>query len=156
MTIAPLWRRFAAMLYDSLILLAISMAYGAGITLLGIGLGNKPSRDYQPMFQTGGAGELILLGWLVCLVGFYIGFWYRSGQTVGMRTWRLRLVDQNNPNQPPSFVRCCQRAALGLLSFWLFGLGYWYRYIDKDGHCLHDKLTKSAVVVLPKPISQFK
>lgn len=157
-TTAPLWRRFAALGYDSLILLAISMAYGGLVTGLGAFAGNASGAgpDYQPMFKTGGAGELVLLGWIISLASFYIGFWYRSGQTVGMRAWRLSLVDINNPNQHPSFVRCCQRAAWGILSFSFAGIGYWYRFANKDGQCLHDKLTHSAVVVLPKPSKPSK
>ncbi|HEY7773326.1 MAG TPA: RDD family protein [Marinagarivorans sp.] len=147
---APLWRRFAAMVYDSLILLAISMAYGAVVTLVGSVIFPASDQQYQPMFTTGGPGELVLLGWILCLVGFYVWFWYRSGQTVGMRAWRLSLVDFNQPNQRLSFVRCCQRAAWGTLSFFMLGLGYWYRLFDKNDQCLHDKLTHSAVVVLPK------
>ena len=159
---APLWRRFAALMYDSLILLAISMAYGGLVTAVGavLGLGdqalvnqalvNQSTEQYQPMFTTGGIGELVTLGWILTLGCFYVGFWHRSGQTVGMRAWRLCLVDVHSQN-PPSFIQCCQRAAWGLLSLLVIGLGYWYRFFSPTGQCLHDKLTKTNVIILPKP-----
>lgn len=149
---APLWRRFAALIYDSLILLAISMAYGALATGIGamLGLGSKSSEQYQPMFATGGMGELVMLGWILSLSCFYVWFWHRSGQTVGMRAWRLCLVDTHS-NTPPSLIKCSQRAAWGLLSLLAAGAGYWYRFLSPTGQCLHDKLTATQVLVLPKP-----
>lgn len=148
---APLWRRFAALIYDSLILLAISMAYGALATIIGatLGLGSPNAEQYQPMFSTGGIGELVLLGWILTLASFYIGFWQRSGQTVGMRAWRLCLIDLDT-NKPPSLIRCSQRAAWGMLSLLLAGIGYWYQFFSPKGQCLHDKLTSTTVIVLPK------
>ncbi|WP_394202621.1 RDD family protein [Marinagarivorans algicola] len=149
---APLWRRFAALGYDSLILLAISMAYGAVVTIVGatLGLGSQQGAEqYQPMFATGGIGELVLIGWILTLGSFYVGFWQRSGQTVGMRAWRLCLIDVHT-QQPPSAVRCSQRAAWGVLSLLLAGIGYWYRFFSPTGQCLHDKLTTTTVIVLPK------
>lgn len=130
------------------------MAYGALITIVGAFIAPNSEQQYQPMFKAGGMGELVLLGWILCLAGFYVWFWHRSGQTVGMRAWRLSLVDYNQPNERLSLVRCCQRAAWGTLSFFFAGMGYWYRFFDANDQCLHDKLTRSAVVVLPKPSAQ--
>lgn len=147
---APLWRRFAALFYDSLILLALSMAYGALITAIGAQIMPLSPQDYQPMFTAGGSGELILLGWILCLAAFYIIFWRRSGQTIGMKAWRLQLVNAAQPSQPPSWTRCSQRAAWGLFCLIFAGIGYWYRFINPTGQCLHDKLTQTQVIVLPR------
>ena len=97
-TIAPLWRRFAAMFYDSLILLAISMAYGAVVTALGAILLPPAEQDYQPMFEAGTLKELVTLGWLCTLVLFFSFFWHKSGQTVGMKAWRIQIVDVDHPS----------------------------------------------------------
>ncbi|HMU67228.1 MAG TPA: RDD family protein, partial [Cellvibrionaceae bacterium] len=59
---APLWRRFAALGYDSLILMALSMGYGALITSVKVALGT-PGHDYQPMLKS----PLYFLGWLSVL-----------------------------------------------------------------------------------------
>ena len=153
--IAALWRRFAAMAYDGLTLLGISMAYGALVTLLGVAIYGAPSESspnthYQSMFQTGGTSELVMLGWVTCMVGFYVFFWQRSGQTLGMRAWRLKVVDEHNPLQRLSWVRCTQRAAWGFLSLALAGAGYWYLWFNRRQQCLHDQLTQTCVVVIPK------
>ncbi len=147
---APLWRRLAALVYDSLILLAISMAYGALVTLTGALGGQTQEAKYQPMFHAGGSAELVLIGWILCLVFFYVGFWQRSGQTLGMRAWRLKLVDAHDNNAKISMSRCLQRAAWGAPSVIFFGLGYWYRFISPTRQCLHDKLTRTQVIVIPK------
>lgn len=147
---APLWRRFAALVYDSLILLAISMAYGALVTLTGVLNGQAQTEKYQPMFHTGGTAELVLIGWILCLVFFYVGFWHRSGQTLGMRAWRLKLIDAHNSDTKVSIARCLQRAAWGVTSLAFLGLGYGYRFISPTKQCLHDKLTHTQVIVLPK------
>ncbi|MDZ7923233.1 MAG: RDD family protein [Marinagarivorans sp.] len=147
---APLWRRFAALVYDSLILLAISMAYGALVTLTGALNGQAQSEKYQPMFHAGGIAELVLIGWISCLVFFYVGFWHRSGQTLGMRAWRLKLIDAHNSDTKVSISRCLQRAAWGVPSLVFLGLGYGYRFISPTKQCLHDQLTRTQVIVIPK------
>ena len=195
---APLWRRFAALAYDSLILIALSMVYGALITALGIGLesagwngaGNKgiqaeqaaktmpeglvanslstndldpnnitsnytasnsaPSEAYQPMFKTGSLGELVLIGWILFFAAFYIFFWRTSGQTLGMKAWRIRLIADNTENKRPSIIQCAQRAAWGVMSLAIAGSGYWYRFFSPTGQCLHDKLTRTHVIFIPE------
>lgn len=153
-TSAPLWRRFAAMVYDVFLLGAISMAYGAIVTAIGAIFGTKQTQDYEPMFATGGLGELVLLGWVLSLATFYVLSWHYRGQTVGMKAWRLQVVDDAAQEAPPfkhpSMVRAAQRSAWGLLSFTLLGAGYWYRFFDRENRCLHDMLSNTRVIVLPK------
>lgn len=142
---APLWRRFAALTYDSLLLLALSLGYGGLITLLGALVAEQIADDYQPMFT----GFWFPAGWVMTLVMFYCWFWRRSGQTLGMRTWRLQLVTLATPNGSPRWSQCFQRAFWGFLALILGGAGYWYRFLDKKGDCLHDRLSRTRVIVLP-------
>ena len=46
---APLWRRFAALGYDSLILMALSMGYGALITSVKVAL-DTPAKTISPCY----------------------------------------------------------------------------------------------------------
>ena len=64
---APVWRRLAALLYDSFILLAISFLYGAAATLAGT-LAGWHQADYQPMFRH----WLFTLGWVAVLAGWLV------------------------------------------------------------------------------------
>lgn len=142
---APLWRRLAALLYDSFILLALSFAYGAAATAVAAMMGMQ-ARDYQPMFQH----WLFGLGWVVILQGFYYGFWRKSGQTIGMRTWRIRLGDRADAAAPAGRLQCLARVVLAPPLVLLGGLGYWYSFIDRRGDCLQDRLSGTQVVLVPK------
>ena len=144
-TIAPLWRRFAAMLYDSFILLAISFGYGALLTLVMAKIRSAPMGDYQPMFNH----PAFFLGWVLTLCFFYGWFWWRCGQTVGMKAWRLQLVG-SEPSNPLNVKQIFIRLAAGIPSVALLGAGYWYQWFNKDKACLHDRVSQTVVVVLPK------
>lgn len=146
---APLWRRFAALIYDSFILLAISMLYGAVTALVYVVTQGSANNDYQPMMN----GPLFQLGWLLSLGSFYVYFWYRDGQTVGMRAWRLRLVEAN-PSQVERnglpLKHCLLRACLGPFCLGIFCLGYFWAWLDRNGDCLHDKWSGTRVLALAK------
>ncbi|MEJ0003420.1 MAG: RDD family protein [Pararobbsia sp.] len=61
--------------------------------------------------------HLWLTAWLGLVVGVYfVGFWTHGGQTLPMKTWRLRLVDAQL--QPVSTPRAIARYVLSWL-WWL-------------------------------------
>lgn len=144
-TFAPIWRRLAALLYDSFILLALSFLYGALFTFLGALFGQHTS-DYQPMFHHWS----FTLGWILTLAFFYIWFWQKSGQTIGMRTWRLKLVDDLEHLRTPHWRLCVLRALVAPLVILPAGIGYWYGWIDKKGRCLQDRMSGTNVVLITK------
>ena len=142
--IAKLPRRLAAMVYDLLVICGVSLVYG----MIGFGLKTLVYGP-TPVGTRPVGGLLFQLGWAAVLLGFYLFFWHRAGQTIGMRTWRLKLI--NNNGELPSIAQCLARCLAALLSFGLFGLGYWWSLFDRE-HCTwHDRLTKTRVVLLPKP-----
>ncbi|GAA5317863.1 MAG: RDD family protein [Candidatus Pelagadaptatus aseana] len=143
--IAGLMRRLGAMVYDSLILMAVLMAYGS------IALFVKYKIFQAPHIQ-GEKMELGLIGFvlmLVVIIGFYSFFWMRGGQTVGMKAWRLRLV--NDQGLPVTLTQCITRCLFAWLSFALGGMGYLWCLVDRNGMAAHDHLSHTQVVVLPKP-----
>jgi len=142
---APIWRRLAALLYDRFILLAISFLYGAAATLAGT-LAGWHQTDYQPMFRH----WAFTLGWVLVLTAFYLWFWHKSGQTIGMRTWRLKLVTSDNHLHTPDWRLCALRAMVAPPAIALGGIGYWYKLIDGQARSLHDRLSKSHVIEVPK------
>jgi uncharacterized RDD family membrane protein YckC len=132
-----LWRRFAAILYDSLLLAAVLMAAALPATLL--------------------AGETRLQGLprvlfqlylLVVMIAFFVGFWRRGGQTAGMRAWRLRVV--NESGGPITLREAVARFFFAMLSWACLGLGYWWVLIDPDRRAWHDRLSKTHLILLPK------
>lgn len=143
---APLHKRLFALGYDLFILTALSFAYAALATLIMVNLlGTEDSGDYRPMQD----GLWFQLGWVATIVGFYWFFWRRAGQTVGMRAWRLQLVDLNG--NAPSHTQILIRIALAPLALSFAGLGYFWCLIDKNRAAWHDLASKTKVVEVPKP-----
>ena len=81
-TPAKILYRFLAMLYDAFLVLALLFLAFAAITPL-----LTEASDQYHVFTS------IYL--LVIIFLFYAWFWTHGGQTLGMRTWRLR-IEQNN------------------------------------------------------------
>ncbi len=142
--VAPLIKRFMAMFYDFIIIVALSMGYSAIATGFMALVLHIPAEDYLPMQK----GIGFRLGWLLTIVSFFWFFWYRVGQTVGMKTWRLKIVSDYSENL--QHWQVLVRLALTPLAIGFFGLGYFWSFIDKDKLALHDKITNTRVVVTPK------
>jgi uncharacterized RDD family membrane protein YckC len=79
---------------------------------------------------------------------FFIGFWLRGGQTLGMRAWRLRVERRSGgPLDPGTAVI---RFAAGLVSTATLGVGLCWLWIDRDRLPWHDRWAGTRVIVLPK------
>ena len=65
-----------------------------------------------------------LIGWMLTLAAFFCYFWRRSGQTLGMRAWRMKLVDleYNTPRLKQCFLRCL----IAPFSLLLGGVGFFF------------------------------
>lgn len=108
-----LWRRFAAMFYDTLALIGIWFV-AAGIA---VGLEHGvavPAGDLR--FSC----VLLLLSY-----GYFAVCWRRSGQTLGMGSWRIKLVDGETGGRV-SLRQTLLRFTAGLLSWIPLGIGYWW------------------------------
>ena len=73
-------RRFAAMLYEGVVLFGVLMVSGLLFSTL---------TDQRHALQ----GRLELQGFLFAVLGLYFAwFWVHGGQTVAMKTWHVRVV----------------------------------------------------------------
>jgi Predicted membrane protein/domain len=145
---APLWRRLAALVYDGLLLLALAFAYAALILAVEVqlfGASEAPVRHWSGI--AGLWAALFDLGLWAWLSLYYLWCWRRSGQTLGMKTWRLRLQqpDGSPPTPRQAWLRCLL-APLALASV----IGYLWCLWSRTGDCLHDRWTGTRVVVLPR------
>ena len=131
-------RRLGAMIYDGLLLLALWML--TSLALLPLNDGEAVS---GPAYQA-----LLLLEW----GAFYIYFWRRRGQTLGMRAWRLQLVASDGGE--PALRACFVRLAVAPLSFFAAGLGYLWFYVGSRQQTWHDRASDTFVVLLPKEVSR--
>lgn len=143
---ANLWRRLAALIYDAFLLFAITLAYFSLLTLLkAILISTQPIEDFQPglLLQC-----IMMLGWLAALIGYYYISWRKQGQTLGMKSWRLKLQQADGSLATPE--QCIKRSLLASLSLAIGGMGYLWCLVPPAKACLHDIYSATKVVVLPK------
>ncbi|MEN9464314.1 MAG: hypothetical protein RL217_495 [Pseudomonadota bacterium] len=141
---ASLWRRLAALAYDSLVVLALYIL--AGFIINGI---------YYPTHNGQFVGELprpIAFSLFFCVCFFYYSHsWRKIGQTIGMKAWRIKLV--NVENKPIQLSQCMLRTGMGLFSLVLAGLGFWWALVDKKQRTWHDIASLTRVVYIPKDMA---
>ncbi|GAB3093517.1 RDD family protein [Aestuariicella hydrocarbonica] len=141
---ASLIKRLAAMVYDSLLIMAVAMAYGAAFLAIKYSI-FQVELSPNERAEMGTAG---FIGLILVLEMFFWFFWCRGGQTLGMRAWRLVLVQDNG--HTPSLLQAMVRSLIAPLSLGLLGLGYWWALWDRQGRSWHDIASHTHVVVLPK------
>ena len=149
MPTAGLLRRLAALIYDLFLLAAMVMAYALFvITPLRISLYGMPSNDDDwagfPIFIK----VLLILGLIFVLAAYYFVCWRKQGQSMGMKAWRLKL--QQSSGELANASQCWSRALLAPISLAFFGIGFLWCLIPPNNECLHDRLSGTKVVVLPK------
>ncbi len=128
-----LLRRLASMLYESILLFAIAF--------LGTWL-----------FQFA-AGTLRIEGWrmhvlqlflLTVFAAYFLWCWLRSGQTLAMKTWRIRVVARKGHSrlQPRTALLRFVCALLLVPTT----IGILWALVDRDRQFLHDRLAGSLLV----------
>lgn len=85
---------------------------------------------------------------VVCPFLFYGWFWTHGGQTLGMRAWRLKLLD--NHGRTATWRHSIIRVAAAFVSASALGLGYLWALIDKDRLTWHDHWSGTRLVLLKK------
>lgn len=140
-------RRLAAMVYDSLLLMAVSILYGALAVGINLVINGSPATGERVSW--GNWGILVFIGWIATLVLFFCYFWCKSGQTLGMKTWRMKMFDSQSV-QLPTLKQSMTRCLIAPLSMLLLGAGYWLMYTNNDRQTLHDKISKTRILLLSK------
>jgi uncharacterized RDD family membrane protein YckC len=133
-----LMRRIAAMLYDSLLVVALLFLATTPFIAWYGGEAVEPGENL--LYQ------LVLSA---VLFGFYVGFWKHRGRTLGMQSWGLQLESQDG--QPLKMQQLVIRFFASILSWLPFGLGYLWSLWDKDKLAWHDRLSGTKIVHYPRP-----
>lgn len=129
-------RRLGAIFYDSLLVLALMFL----VTIPFIAFRGGEAVDPEtPAYQ------LTILG--VAYL-FFIGFWCRSGSTLGMLAWGLRV--EMDDRRPPTLGKASLRFAAALLSWAPFGLGFAWQLWDRDKLTWHDRISGTRLRYYPK------
>lgn len=130
---AGIARRLLAMIYETLLLAGI-----VAVTLVfpHLLLGAFAHRLATPM--------LLWAHLFVVLLIYCVGFWSHGGQTLAMKTWRLRLVTRSGAPVRPT--QALLRYLLCWPSLCLGGAGLLWALIDRDHQFLHDRLAGTQLI----------
>lgn len=137
---ASLARRLGAMLYDSLLVLALMFL----VTLPFIAI-----RGGEPVESGAGPYRIALL---VMAYLFFVGFWSMHGRTLGMQSWRMQL--ETVDGKKPDIARASLRFFAAVLSLIPLGLGFWWQIWDKDSLTWHDRLSGTRLRFYPKTVTE--
>jgi uncharacterized RDD family membrane protein YckC len=121
-----LLRLFGAILYD--FLLVFSLVFSLGI----LGVAFKLEQE--------------LIFWVITLPASFFYFvysWVKTGQTLGMKSWRIKI-------QNATYKTASIRFFASIFSWIIFGFGYFYVLFNKNNLSLHDKISNTFLIYLPK------
>ena len=130
---AGIARRVASLLYETLLLTGVLL-----LTLLlpHLLIGAFAQRVAPPIVLW---AHLFLV-----LLVYFVGFWRHGGQTLAMKTWRIRLVSRDGLAISTAqgllrFLWCWPTLALG-------GIGLIWALFDRDRQFLHDRLAGTRLI----------
>lgn len=121
-----LGRRLICNVYESLLLIAVLFVAAFPATAL---TQNLPPEIGVPLLRV----------YLVGIAGIYFAVFWRKGQTLAMKTWRIRLVAADGG--PPSNAQVWLRYLLACANLALLGIGWWAALLRHDAQFLQDSLS---------------
>jgi uncharacterized RDD family membrane protein YckC len=136
---ASLARRAAALVYEAILLSAVLLAAAVPFVVITHAADAVAAR---PLFQA-------YLG--LVAASYFVGQWLRGGQTLPMKTWRMRIVTR--AGAPLGLRHALARFLLAAAGCTLAGAGFLWALVDRDGQFLHDRLAGTRIIVVPATTS---
>jgi uncharacterized RDD family membrane protein YckC len=130
-------QRLCALVYELLLLCALALLSAGLGTFLAYSL--HCPQYIRPLIQICLA---ILMG------AYFVQQWRTKGQTLAMKTWRIRLEDSSG--QRPSVQQCLLRLVLAVVGYACYGVTIVWAWLDADQQFLHDRLSSTRLTSLPK------
>ena len=127
-----LGRRLLCLIYDLLLLTALVL-FAGGIA--------------AAIAQLAGPDNTRLVTQAVVMTlcpAYFVWQWLRGGQTLPMKTWRIRLVSQDGGTITP--VQSLLRLVLAMAGYPCLGITVLWALIDRDGQFLHDRLSGTQLI----------
>lgn len=132
-----LLRRLGAVLYDTLLLAALLMlASFLYVPLADQALAPPFNRAIYQLY-------LLMIG-----LAYFGWFWVHGGQTLGLRTWRLRLVARDGG--AVTWMQAVRRFLAAIVSWLCLGLGFLWVLVDREKLTWHDRFSGTRLILLPK------
>lgn len=125
-------RRLVSMLYEGLVVFSILLIgfLMPQIVLSGFGWILSP--------------KALWIHILLLLMIYFVWCWLNGGQTLPMKTWKLRII--NADGSPLRPMQAVLRYLIAWPSILLLGIGIFWAIFDKDQQFLHDRLAGTRVV----------
>ena len=137
--LAPLHVRLLSLFYEAVLLFAI--VFVASYLFVSL------ARDAQS-----GLPRFIFQVYLLAVCGAYFMIcWVRSGQTLPMKTWRLRLV---MPSGEPVSVLAAFKRYLVAVPAMLSGICILWALFDRERLFLQDRIAGTRIVRVPVVIAE--
>ena len=134
--------RIAIACYDALLLLAVLFLATALVLPFNSGHAFSSDQFLYPLY-------LLTVSFL-----FYGWFWTHGGQTLGLRTWKIKLCRFDGG--PVSWGQAGLRFVFAILSWGCFGLGHLWCLFDKNRLCWHDYLSQTRLTPVDLEIHSLR
>lgn len=131
---APLARRLSSLFYEAILLAAVLWLAALPYTLLETALDMPHVRGAYQAYLAFAAGL------------YFVSQWTRGGQTLAMKTWRLKLERRDGGALTPRDATLRYLAAFAGLA--ALGSGFLWAFFDRDKLFLHDRLARTRIVDL--------
>ena len=128
---AGLWRRISSMIYESFLLLALLFI----ADYLFLALTHNSS---SPLLKA------LLQAYLLLMMAGYFSWSWLRGQTLAMKTWRIRVVSREGSSL--TLKQALLRFILALVLIPAFGISLIWALFDRDKQFLHDRLADTRLV----------
>lgn len=128
---SPVWKHFAAFIYDIFPIVGLFLVTSMIILL----------------FRNGVEVEMHS-PWLRALLIFEVAFYYIyswkvGGQTLGMRAWKIKIFPINDHQIQISWEQATFRFFIGILSTCLIGFGLFWKYFSANNKSWMDIVSHS-------------
>ena len=134
---AGLLRRLFAISYDCFLVSAI-LFITAGIAILLNG--GEAVEAGHPLYP------LLVLSLASMVYLYFTWFWVHGGQTLGMKTWKIRLVHSDSARF--GWLLASIRFFTAIVSWGCFCIGFLWSLLDRKRRCWHDITSKSVLLDL--------
>jgi uncharacterized RDD family membrane protein YckC len=134
---AGLVRRLMAIIYDLLLLLALLFIATAAAMAVNRGNAIEPGQPLYPFYVI----------YLLTISFIYYGwFWTHGGQTLGMKTWKMKL--QQEDGEAVTWPLALLRFITAIISWSAAGLGFIWSLFHPQRRTWHDMVSKCVLIDL--------